>query len=170
MIGGILMTDLKKSIAKPVAKSVADAKPAAVKAEPAKVQPAVKAEPAAKEEPKAEVKAAVAPKTEVKKAEPKKAEKKTAAKPAGKKAVKKETAPAAAEKKAVKKAVTANVHLQFSGKSYTNEDLMNIMKDVWTYDLNQKEEDIKSVELYVKPEESMVYYVVNGEISGRFAI
>ena len=145
------MTDLKKQSVKPVAKSVADAKPAAVKAEPAKVQPAVKAEPAAKEEPK-------------------KAEKKTAAKPAGKKAVKKETAPAAAEKKAVKKAVTANVHLQFSGKSYTNEDLMNIMKDVWTYDLNQKEEDIKSVELYVKPEESMVYYVVNGEISGRFAI
>ena len=54
--------------------------------------------------------------------------------------------------------------------SPTAEDLVKIAKDVWKYDLNQKEEDFKSVELYVKPEESVVYYVINGEVQGNFGI
>ena len=28
----------------------------------------------------------------------------------------------------------------------------------------------KTVELYVKPEESSVYYVINGDVTGSFAI
>ena len=47
---------------------------------------------------------------------------------------------------------------------------MKIAKDVWKYDLNQKAGDFKSVELYVKPEESVVYYVINGEVKGSFGI
>ncbi|MBO5056759.1 MAG: hypothetical protein J6C64_10470 [Lachnospiraceae bacterium] len=133
-----------------------------------------KAAPAKEEEKKVEVKAAEvkaevkeAPKAETKKAAPKKA----AAKKAPAKA-------AAAEKKApVKKATAAKketvkeaVHFQFSGKSYTSEDLLKICKDVWKYDLNGKEEDFKSVELYVKPEENTTYYVINGNITGSFFI
>lgn len=110
------------------------------------------AEPAVKEEPKkAEVKA------EVKEAPAKK--------------------PAAAKKAPVKKAaaekkveVKETVNFQFRGKSYTPEDLLNICKDVWKYDLNGKEEDFKSVELYVKPEENTTYYVINGNVTGSFFI
>ena len=147
----------------------------------ATVKVVAKAAPAAKaaEEKKPEVKAAAPVKeAEVKKAAPAaKAEKKAPAKkaPAKKTAEKKAAAPAAktAEKKApVKKAakVEETVNFQFSGKSYTPDDLMKIFKDVWKYDMNGREEDIKNVELYVKPEENTTYFVVNGSITGSFFI
>ena len=83
-------------------------------------------------------------------------------------------APAAkAEKKApVKKTakVEETVNFQFSGKSYTPDDLMKIFRDVWKYDMNGREEDIRNVELYVKPEENTTYFVVNGSITGSFFI
>lgn len=140
-----------------------------------------KAAPAAKaaEEKKPEVKAAAPVKeAEVKKAAPAaKAEKKAPAKkaPAKKTAEKKAAAPAAktAEKKApVKKTaeVEETVNFQFSGKSYTPDDLMKIFRDVWKYDMNGREEDIRNVELYVKPEENTTYFVVNGSITGSFFI
>ena len=103
------------------------------------------------------------------KAEEKPAAKKTAAK-------KTTTAKAAAEKKAPAKrtakaaAVKAEVNVQFAGKEYTTERLVEIAKDVWQYDLGNAPEEFKSVVLYVKPEESAVYYVINGTTSGSFGI
>ena len=146
------MEEVKKTTAKVVAKAA----------------PAVKAA----EEKKPEVKAA-AP---VKEAEAKKAEKKAPVKkaPAKKAEVKKAAAPAAKEEKKapVKKAakVEETVNFQFSGKSYTPDDLMKIFRDVWKYDMNGREEDIRNVELYVKPEENTTYFVVNGSITGSFFI
>lgn len=110
---------------------------------------------------KAETAESVVAKEEVKKETVKKAA------PAKKAPAKKAPAKKAPVKKAEAKAV---VHLQFDGKSYTNDDLIKIAKDVWKYDLGNKPADFKSVELYVKPEDSRAYYVVNGEITGSFAI
>ena len=59
---------------------------------------------------------------------------------------------------------------EFSGKSYANEDLVKIAKDVWKFDLGKKESEFKSVELYVKPEELVAYYVINGNVTGSFTI
>lgn len=104
--------------------------------------------------------------------EPKKEETKKAV-AAKKTATRKTTAKKETAKKttAVKKpAVKETVHVQFADKSYTAEDLVKIAKDVWKYDLHQKVGDFKSVELYVKPEESVVYYVINGEVQGNFGI
>ena len=158
-----IMAEVKKATAKVVAKA------APVKEEAKKVE--VKAA-----EVKAEVKEA--PKAVVKEAAEKMAPAKKAAakKPAEKKAVaKKETTAKkeTAEKKApAKKKAAAKeaVHFEFSGKSYTPEDLLKSCKDVWKYDLNGKEEDLKSVELYVKPVENTTYYVINGDITGSFFI
>lgn len=152
------MEEVKKTTAKVVAKAA----------------PAVKAA----EEKKPEVKAAAPVKeAEAKKAAPAaKAEKKAPAKkaPAKKAEVKKAAAPAAKEEKKapVKKAakVEETVNFQFSGKSYTPDDLMKIFKDVWKYDMNGREEDIRNIELYVKPEENTTYFVVNGSITGSFFI
>ena len=155
------MAEAKKATAKVIAK-VAPAKAVEVKEE---VKEATKA--VAKVEVKAPVKEAA------KKAPAKKA---VAAKKAP---VKKEAAAkkapakkeAAVKKAPAKKAVIKEtVNFQFRGKSYTPEDLLNICKDVWKYDLNGKEEDFKSVELYVKPEENTTYYVINGNITGSFFI
>ena len=155
------MAEAKKATAKVIAK-VAPAKAVEVKEE---VKEATKAE--AKVEVKAPAKEA-AKKAPAKKAvAAKKAPVKKEA--AAKKApVKKE---AAVKKAPAKKAVIKEtVNFQFRGKSYTPEDLLNICKDVWKYDLNGKEEDFKSVELYVKPEENTTYYVINGNITGSFFI
>lgn len=95
---------------------------------------------------------------------------KTAVKAEETKATKK-TVEAAEKKPAAKKAaVKCEMQLQFAGKSYTQEDLMKMAKDVWKYDLKQKVGDLKTVELYVKPEESAVYYVMNKEFTGSFMI
>ena len=93
-----------------------------------------------------------------------------------KKVEEKATAADKVEKKPAKKPVAkkatlkAAISVQFAGKSYTNEDLVKIAKDVWQYDLKREEKDLKSVDLYVKTEESTVYYVFNGTEEGCFAI
>ena len=92
------------------------------------------------------------------------------------KTVKKETEKAtktvkAAAKKAVEKEQEkVSISIQFAGKSYTTEELVAIAKDVWKYDLNQKEADFKTVDLYVKPEEHKAYYVINSKFTGSFFI
>ena len=85
-------------------------------------------------------------------------------------AVKKETKTATKKAPKADTAVNMAVHFQFSGKSYSTEDLQKIAKDVWKYDLHKEEEEYASLELYVKPEESIVYYVFNGDITGSFFI
>lgn len=76
-----------------------------------------------------------------------------------------------AEPKATaKKAVESVLHVQYAGRSYSQEDLLKIAKDVWKYDLKRKVGELESVEMYVKPEENKVYYVMNGEVSGCFDI
>ena len=86
---------------------------------------------------------------------------------------KKETAKKAAPAKkeaAVKAATKVSVNLQFAGKEYKAEDFEKMAKDVWQYDLGKKAADLKSVDLYVKPEENKVYYVMNGDVTGDFDI
>lgn len=144
------MAEVKKAAAK-----------TAVKAEPVKEAAAeAKKEVKAAPEVKAEVKKAPAKKAAVKKPADKKA-------PAKKAAVKKETA---SKETAKQEGVKETVNFQFSGKSYTPDALLSICRDVWKYDLNGKEEDFKSVELYVKPEENTTYYVINGDVTGSFFI
>ena len=74
--------------------------------------------------------------------------------------------PAAAKKAELK----SELHLQFGGNSYTKDDLVKIAKDVWKYDLKQKAGDLESIELYIKPEDHAVYYVMNKEFTGSFYI
>lgn len=125
----------------------------------------------------AEAKAKAATKTTVKAAD-KAVETKVEAKEEKKTPVKATTKTTGVKKAPVKK-VTATakaedakavVNFQFAGKSYTTDDLVKIAKDVWVYDLNKDLKDFKSVELYVKPEESTAYYVVNEEVTGSFGI
>lgn len=145
----------------------------------AKAAPEVKetAAPAVKAPEKtAEVKTAKAEVKEEKKAPAKKetkttAKKTTTAKKATtKKTTAKKTETATTKKAPAKKAAKQVINLQFAGKSYSVEDLQKIAADVWKYDLHKADEAYTSLELYVKPEESVAYYVFNGEITGSFFI
>ncbi len=139
------MAEVKKAKAIAKTEPVKDVKPVEVKA--AEVKAEVKEAPV-KKAAKAPVKKTAAAK---KAAAPKKTE----------------TVKTAAAKKAE---IKETVNFQFRGKSYTPDDLLKSCKDVWKYDLGGKEEDLKSVELYVKPEENTTYYVINGDITGSFFI
>ena len=133
---------------------MADIKKAAAAAKPvAKAVAATKPAEAKVEEKKVEEKKAVPAK---KAAAPKKETDKKAA---------------PAKKEATVKATTkVSVNLQFAGKEYKAEDFEKMAKDVWQYDLGKKAADLKSVDLYVKPEENKVYYVMNGDVTGDFDI
>ena len=153
-----------------VKKTVAPVAAAKVEAPKAEVKKAAPTTPV-----KTEIKTAVkeAEKAPVAKAEVKAPVKAEVKKPAAKKeTAKKETAKKApAKKPAAKKAeLKSEISVQFGGKSYSQEELLKIAKDVWKYDLKQKAADLTSVELYVKPEESMVYYVMNKVTTGSFYI
>ena len=95
--------------------------------------------------------------TEVKAAEVK-AETKTEAPKAEE--PKKETKKAPA-KRAAAKDIKTSVVVQFAGKEVTEKELISAVKKAYTKKGN-KVGDIKTIEIYVKPEENAAYYVVNG--------
>ena len=99
-----------------------------------------------------EVKAA---ETKTVKAEAPKAEAKKAEEP------KKETAKKAPAKRTTAKDIKTSVVVQFAGKEVTEKDLIAAVKKAYTKKGNTVG-DIKTIEIYVKPEESAAYYVVNG--------
>ena len=101
-----------------------------------------------------EVKAAEAAETKTVKAEAK-AEAPKAEEP------KKETAKKAPAKRTTAKDIKTSVVVQFAGKEVTEKDLIAAVKKAYTKKGN-KVGDIKTIEIYVKPEESAAYYVVNG--------
>lgn len=170
-----------------VSKKKASDAPAAAASEDVKnvANQAVPSTTSVKTEEKATVKKETEKKEPVKKEAAKKetAKKETTVKAAAKKETAKK-APvkrAAAKKETVKSApvkrgrtakadLKTDVHIQFNGKSYSQDDLIKIAKDVWKFDLKQKANALQSVELYVKPEENIVYYVMNKDFTGNFMI
>lgn len=150
----------KKPIVKPGVQPVEKTAEAAVKVEAPKTE-SVKAEDKATTPEKPVI-------TEDKKTKSAAVKKETVKKDTAKKeTVKKETVKKEPEKKAELK---TGLHIQFADQSITQDDLVKIAKDVWKYDLNQKAGDLKTVELYVKPEERRAYYVMNNEFTGSFGI
>lgn len=149
-------------------KTVTKAPAAEVKAPAAEVKAAAPAAevqaPEVKEE--APKKATTAKKTATKKAaEPKKtAEPKAEAAPKKTAAAKKAAEPkkAPAKRTAAKKAeVETSVYVQYAGREVTVKELVAQAKSAYIA-AGHKEEDIKTIDVYVKPEENAAYYVVNG--------
>ncbi|MDO4343512.1 MAG: DUF6465 family protein [Eubacteriales bacterium] len=114
---------------------------------------AVTSEPVVKEAAKEPVKKAVDKKPVEKKAS---VEKKAA--PVEKKAP--------AKKAAAKTAVKETVVLQYLGREISTADVMKKVKEYWTKELKNKVGDMKSVSLYLKPEENKAYFVINGDVTG----
>ncbi len=144
---------VEKAAEKTAVKAAAKAEEKAVKAEAAKAIETKK-----DTTKKLETKAGVLVDTPAAKTEEKKttAAKKTAAKKL------------AAKKPAAKKAeLKTEMFLQFAGKEYTEKEILQKVKDIWTKVLKNKVGDMKDVKIYLKPEESAAYYVVNGDTTGK---
>ena len=67
---------------------------------------------------------------------------------------------------AAKKEIKQKVIVEYQGKQVDTRDMIAAVKKVWTKGKN-KVSDIKSMDLYVKPEDNAVYYVINGTDAGH---
>ena len=132
-----------KKEAKVEAKKEAEVK----KAEPKKVEKAVEVKTVAKKEDKAPAKAAT-----------KAAEKK----PAAKKATTTKKAATTAKKAPAKAAkVENNIYVQFSGMEFDTAAIEKAVKADYTA---KNGKNMKSVSIYIKPEDMKAYYVIDGII------
>ena len=64
------------------------------------------------------------------------------------------------------KEVSAEVYVQYLGREILAKDILNNIKKIWTDDMGKKEKNLKDIKIYIKPEESKAYYVINGDVSG----
>ena len=118
-------------------------KTAATKATPVQTEEIVKVEETVKVEKKATAKKA----TKAEKTEKEVVEKKTT-------------------KRTTKKAVKTTFVVQAAGKEISMEDAIAKVKEAWVAAGN-KETELKEIAVYVKPEENAIYYVANGDVTGR---
>lgn len=99
------------------------------------------------------------------------AKKATAKKPATKKpATKKATTAKKTTAKKEAAVINATYVLQFSGKEVVASDILETVKKVWVDKFQGKLEEIKTIEIYIKPEEHRAYFVVNGLSNGDYFV
>ena len=87
----------------------------------------------------------------------------TAKKTEAKKPVAKKTATKAAE-------VKTAICIQYQDREWDSKALVQTVKDIMKYDMQVDPKTAKEIQLYVNTEEDRVYFVVNGELSGSFAL
>ena len=68
-------------------------------------------------------------------------------------------------KKAAKKDIKIKAFVEYYGKQVEEKDIIARVKKAWTKS-GKKVGDIKEMDLYIKPEENAVYYVINGTETG----
>ena len=68
-------------------------------------------------------------------------------------------------KKAAKKDIKVKAFVEYHGKHVEQKDIIARVKKAWTKS-GKKVGDIKEMDLYIKPEENAVYYVINGTETG----
>ena len=60
-------------------------------------------------------------------------------------------------------------YVELGGVQTDCKKLSDIIKEIWKGEGNLIK-DLKSIDVYFKPEEKMCYYVVNGNFEGKFEI
>ena len=68
--------------------------------------------------------------------------------------------------KAAKAEIKTALYVQFAGNEATEADIIDKVKAAYVAE-GHKESAIKEINLYVKPEEYAVYYVINDKSSGK---
>lgn len=79
------------------------------------------------------------------------------------------SATAAAPKKTTRTRKTVSISVQYGGFEWTTDVLTDRAIVAWAAEQGQPKTAAKEIKLYVKPEENMVYYVINGD-SGSFSL
>ena len=75
---------------------------------------------------------------------------------------------APAKKTTAKKDIKVKAVVEYYGKQVEEKDMIAAVMKAWTKS-GRKVADIKTIDLYIKPEEGAVYYVINGIDTGVVA-
>ena len=78
----------------------------------------------------------------------------------------KKTAEKKAPAKTAKKAIEQEMILQFGGREIKEKDLYEKIHQIWMTGYGKKADELKSLKVYVKPEEFTAYYVINDDVTG----
>lgn len=71
-----------------------------------------------------------------------------------------------AKKATTKKEIKTTLYVEYFGKQVEEKEMIAAVKKAWT-NAGNKVGDIKTIQLYVKPEDGAVYYVINKTESGK---
>lgn len=63
-------------------------------------------------------------------------------------------------------AMKTSIFVEYQGKQVEDKAMIAAVKKVWT-EAGHKVGDMKTVELYIKPEEASIYYVINETETGK---
>ncbi|QDW73466.1 hypothetical protein FND36_05040 [Lachnospiraceae bacterium KGMB03038] len=74
----------------------------------------------------------------------------------------------AAKRTSAKKDIKVKAIVEYYGKQVEEKDMIASVKKAWTKS-GRKVGEIKTIDLYIKPEEGAVYYVINGIDTGAVA-
>ena len=140
------------------------------KAAAPKAKPEAEAEVKPEESPAPEEKIGEEPEAEASKAEApaEKAEEKPKRASTKKSDTTKKPARAASTKKADADKVE-EIYVQFNGQEITTKDILEKVKQAHK-DNNHRIGNIKSTQIYIKPEDGMAYYVINGKYKGEIPL
>ena len=61
----------------------------------------------------------------------------------------------------------SNIYVEYQGSKKEQKDFIAKTKEIWV-SMGNKIKDINTLDLYVKPEELTVYYVINEDTKGSF--
>ncbi len=59
--------------------------------------------------------------------------------------------------------------VEFYGKQANEKDITAKIKELWVSEGNLVK-DIKTLNLYAKPEENLCYYTINGDVEGKIEL
>ncbi len=63
----------------------------------------------------------------------------------------------------------STMYMEFQGKQLDENEIVAKAKHIWVENGN-KASALKSLKLYIKPEENTAYYVFNDEVTGGFSL
>ena len=74
-----------------------------------------------------------------------------------------------AAKKEVKKLMLRETYIQFAGAEYKESEIMEKVEAAYTAQ-GHRFSSVKSIELYIKPEDGAAYYVINDKVTGKVSL
>lgn len=67
----------------------------------------------------------------------------------------------------VKKETKTSIYLQYQGNEISTEEITKKVQEAWTKTSGKNVEEIKTLNIYIKPEDAAAYYVINEETTGK---